>query len=68
MKVPQLIHADDLADDWPQAGLEMGPCISSSVRYVLARPIALGGFITRMRLAWKVFTGAFDALKWDGGQ
>lgn len=32
-----------------------------------ARPYNLGGFklIWRLKLAWGVFTGKFDALKWN---
>jgi len=29
------------------------------------RPESSGGFFTRLELAWGVFTGKYDALKWD---
>lgn len=54
---PQVIFADALADCWPQAGNQHG--------WVLARPLSCGGFFTRLELAWRVFTGQYDALAWS---
>lgn len=31
-----------------------------------ARPIGRGGFFRRCKIAWKVFTGKYDAVKWHG--
>jgi len=36
--------------------------------YVLARPISMGGIGIRLLLAWMVFTGRCDALKWGQDQ
>jgi hypothetical protein len=35
-------------------------------RWVRARPEGLYSIVERIRLAWLVFTGQADALKWDG--
>jgi hypothetical protein len=36
-------------------------------RWVAARPLSFyGGFFRRVKLAWKVFVGHYDALKWEG--
>ena len=56
-KGPNLIHADQLKNDWPQKGCSNG-------LWVLARPIPLASIPERFRLAWGVFTGKYDALKW----
>ena len=67
MKAPQLITADSLLKEWPQAGVrtkEMSRAKTSGKYWVLARPIALGGLVTRLRLAWGVLTGKYDALRW----
>lgn len=34
----------------------------------LARPEGLGGIARRFRMAWLVFTGKCDVLKWNGYQ
>ncbi len=34
--------------------------------WVLARPEPFGGFMSRFKLAWMVFTGKADALTWTG--
>lgn len=60
MPVPQLIHANNLTRGWPQAGMDD----AHGKVWVLARPYALGNIWTRATLAWKVFTGQCDALKW----
>ncbi len=36
--------------------------------WVPARPLFVTSFIKRVQLAWLVFTGRRDALKWSGGQ
>ena len=68
MKYPNLISADQLysGEDpqtglvmhcWPGAGLRDG-------RWVAARPVGYPSILRRFRLAWGVFTGRYDALKW----
>lgn len=53
-----IYNADALRNlNWPQAGLKDG-------RYVLARPIRFAPLLHRIRVAWGVFTGKYDALKW----
>ncbi len=57
---PNLILADHLRnhpEDWPEAGLPDG-------RWVAARPLSMGSLLTRLKLAWGVFTGKYDALRW----
>lgn len=34
----------------------------------LARPLGMGGLRRRFKLAYGVFTGKYDALKWGGHQ
>lgn len=41
-------------------------CING--KWMPARPIGLSGFSNRIKLAWMVFTGKADAVKWPGGQ
>ena len=45
--------------DWPQ-------CVCNDGRWVIARPVALPSLRQRIVIAWRVFTGQWDALKWDG--
>lgn len=37
-------------------------------KYVAARPLGWQSWTNRFRLAWAVFTGRMDALKWPEGQ
>jgi len=37
-------------------------------KWVTARPIGYPSFIHRLKLAWGVFRGHYDALKWPEGQ
>jgi len=43
-------------------------CLLSDGRNVAARPIGFPGISLRKRLhmAWMVFTGRWDALRWEG--
>ena len=59
-QVPQLINADHLRDDHVLVCMEE----AGGDVWVLARPLSNGSIFTRARLAWKVFTGECDALKW----
>lgn len=36
--------------------------------WVPVRPLGLASVTNRVRLAWGVFTGRYDALQWPGGQ
>lgn len=36
--------------------------------WIPARPCGYCGFFYRVKAAWGVFTGKYDALKWGGGQ
>lgn len=56
---PALHLADNLRHkpDWPQAGLDDG-------RWVMARVEGYYSIQVRLRLAWGVFTGKYDALMW----
>lgn len=63
---PQLIFADDLLDNWCQREIKTtSEHTTSTCRWVLNRPLSCGNIFTRLRLAWKVFTGECDALKWN---
>ena len=37
-------------------------------KWVPARPLGYYSFRSRLRLAWAVFSGKYDALKWPEGQ
>lgn len=36
--------------------------------WVPARTFGIPSFVNRIRLAWGVFTGRYDAFRWPGGQ
>lgn len=59
-QAPQIIHADDLRDDWAMTTQLDGCCEI----WTPARPLSCGSFFTRVKLAWGVFVGEYDALKW----
>lgn len=60
MKAPSLFYVGELKNvDQNQCGLPDG-------RWVPARPISGGGMFDRIRLAWMVFVGKADALRWPG--
>jgi len=68
MITPQLITADSLAkNDWEQTEVyteKLSKADTKGRYWVLARPYSIGGIPKRIRLAWGVFTGKYDALKW----
>ncbi len=75
VKTPQLIIADDLTKiDWPLhyfSSVTEDGCsyIRDDIEPVLARPPYSATCVCgRLILAWRVFTGQYDALKWRGGQ
>lgn len=59
-QTPQLIRADLLVHDCVKVKMTE----AHGDAWVLARPLSCGGLFTRIGLAWKVFTGECDALKW----
>lgn len=59
-QVPQIILADRLTQNWPCTLMKE----AHGEAWVVARPWSLGNVFTRVKLAWKVFTGDCDALKW----
>jgi hypothetical protein len=63
-QTPQVIIADSLAKSWPKRSIARASSESVDVFWALARPLSMGGLLTRLRLAFKVFTGEYDALKW----
>lgn len=63
-QVPQVIRADDLVRDWPERPIKAA-ADTKRVFWALARPLSMGGLLTRLRIAVKVFTGEYDALKWE---
>ncbi len=73
-KAPQLWRLEDLPgmrpvsktiptiDDLPASDTDIGG------KWMPARPLGHYSLTSRLRLAWMVFTGKCDALKWPGGQ
>jgi hypothetical protein len=59
-QTPQLFSADWLIHEAGSVsvGFEDG-------KWFAARPQSLGSLLTRFRLAWGVFIGKYDALKWE---
>jgi hypothetical protein len=76
-QTPQIILARDLADridPWPETSYvpekdennnNNNVALTFSENWFPVRPKPKGGFFTRLELAWGVFTGKYDALKWD---
>lgn len=64
-QAPQVILSDDLTKYWPQCSIPRASGNSVRVFWALARPLSMGGLLTRMRIAIKVFTGEYDALRWE---
>lgn len=61
MRVPGEIHADHFPTLYANSS-----CQLPDGRWVLARPEPLYAVGERFRLAWLVFTGRADALRWTG--
>ena len=61
MKGVPNIYTPEILDGWDCAAQVNG-------RYVKARPLGWQGLslTRRLKVAWKVFTGEYDALKWTG--
>lgn len=62
MRKPSIRYADDIKH-W-DCDTEING------RWVLARPYSTSGFylLWRLKLAWYVFIGKYDALAWKGDQ
>lgn len=57
MRIPGVVHADDLLKDWPRSGFPDG-------RMALSRPEPFYSIRERLRVTWMVFTGRADAILW----
>ena len=64
-KAPQLIHTEGFS---AIGGYWSAQCRLPDGRWVMARPIGYFSLRSRLKLAWGVFTGKYDALQWEGGQ
>ena len=62
MKIPSIRYTDDL-QNWSEQ-------IEINGKWVCARPESWGGLLLfwRIKLAWYVFIGKYDALVWKGKQ
>jgi hypothetical protein len=56
---PCLWTIDSLAEH-----IRTGPQANIDGLWVAARPYGYYNFVSRLRLAWMVFTGSADALRW----
>ena len=61
-QVPQVIYSDYFSYN----AISTGILVNGKLKWVPARPYSYGGLFTRIKIAWKVFTGEYDALKWEG--
>jgi len=57
---PSLIHAEEFRNYGCEAGI--------NGQWFLARPEGTGWIVWRIKLAWGVLCGKYDALKWGGNQ
>jgi hypothetical protein len=62
MRNPDIYLRSNLVDNDPSTEI--------SGKWISARPLPFYGLrlFHNIKLAWGVFTGKYDALKWDGGQ
>ena len=68
-KAPQLWRLEDLPGIRPVS--KTIPTINETEiggQWMPARPLGYYSLASRLRLAWMVFTGKADALKWPGNQ
>ena len=64
MKDPSVYELEDLV-----RYTESGPkLLQNSGYWVPARPEGLPSILNRISLAWEVFTGKADVVRWPGGQ
>ena len=66
-KAPQLIRVEELTK-WDAFSSVPYPDNPKQKMWVKARPIGYFSLFSRLRLAWGVFTGKWDALEWEDGQ
>jgi hypothetical protein len=59
-KAPSLITINNFRKDAPRALINN--------KWVFSRPLGFYGLRSRLRLACGVFTGKYDAFKWEEGQ
>ena len=55
-QVPQIFTAEELSKWNVDAEIDG--------KWVRARPLSMGTLVTRVKIAYKVFIGEYDALKW----
>lgn len=62
MNTPNVVSAEDIYWLEPECEVQVND------KWVRARPVGFQGifFFRRLKVAWKVFTGKYDALKWEG--
>ena len=60
-KAPSLYSIDHI----PKI-LASGPRALVEGRWVASRPLGYYSLSSRLRLAWRVFVGDYDALRWPG--
>lgn len=58
MRIPGLVHAEDI--------INLAARVNINGKWVQARPVPYYGMFRRFKLAWLVFTGECDAIKWEG--
>ncbi len=71
-RAPSLWNLEDLPGMRPNVA-KVIPTIDQVLtnidgQWLPARPLGYYSFRSRLKLAWKVFTGELDALKWPGNQ
>ena len=66
-QTPQLFNADELVFT-DEKTLTTIHDDKKQITWILARPWSIDSWPTRFRLAWGVFFGKYDALKWNGDQ
>ena len=61
MRNPDIYSPSDFKDS---------PTTFKDGMWIIARPLPFYGcrFLKNLKIAFAVFTGKYDALKWDGGQ
>ena len=60
-KAPNLYSLQELRTYWHNH-------VQIDGEWYLARPLGLDTLSNRLKLAWAVFTGKYDAVRWPGNQ
>jgi len=64
MRMPSIIYAESFRDNEVQAGLPDGQWVYARPEpFIPSWPFSL---FRRAKIAWRVFTGKEDALRWTG--